>query len=133
MTTRDFCGICSLEGWCGFMSKTISDSKPESGGEFFNSKGISLDYGKCFMCNLPKQTIGLLSSLTAVVRNIEAGERVVEMVKLTSISGCYLDRENCQIRICTCDKHTHNLVTLESLLTDGIITVDKIIKARRAH
>lgn len=103
-----------------------ADIRPESGGEFFQSRGIGVDYTPgCFVCS---QEAKFHHNIAGFVCTKEAGERVVKMF----IQGALLDfRENepdrVQVKIGACNKHFGNLKKLNELVKEEeIITAEMI-------
>lgn len=104
------------------------DKRPETGGEFFKSRGTGRDNTSgCFVCGGDK---GPHRNIAAFVQCKESGERVEAMFK----TGARLDyREHepdyVQVKIGACDRHVDNLEKLHELVGDGIITEEKISQA----
>ena len=91
------------------------------------SRGIGADTGQCFVC----EKEGILNNIAAFVDSKGVGEVIVQMFK----KGASLDfRENepdwTQIKIYACDDHRSNLETLDRLISDNTISLDKIAQAR---
>lgn len=110
------------------------DKRPESGGEFFRSRGIGLDLCTCFICGTNDRTgngHSYLHNIAAFVQCKAAGERVVKMFQ----RGARLDyREHepdrVQVKIGACDKHLENLKELHRLIAkDGVITQEMIAQS----
>lgn len=103
------------------------DTRPEGGGEFFQSRGIGLDITPgCFVCGGKE---ALYTNISGFVRTKEAGERVVKMFNGV---GAYLDfREHepdrVQVKIGACDKHLGNLKLLEGIIKDKFVIMDEMI------
>lgn len=106
-----------------------TDKKPDGEGEFFHSRGVGLDMTPgCFVCGGDKR---LHNNIAAFVQCKEAGGRVVAMFS----QGARLDYrdfepDRVQVKIGSCDKHLANLQKLDELTRDGIITSNRINKAR---
>lgn len=104
------------------------DKKPDGGGEFFRSRGIGLDTTPgCFVCEGSKC---LRNNIAAYVQNKESGERVVALFS----KGARLDYreyepDHVQVKIGACDSHLPNLERLHSLVSDGIITKERIAQS----
>ncbi|MBI2050381.1 MAG: hypothetical protein HYT31_01070 [Parcubacteria group bacterium] len=117
----------------GIPSHGQPDTRPEGGGEFFRSRGMGLDNCSCFVCGThDRDGKGhyMLNNIAAFVRCKEAGERVVAMFA----RGARLDyREHepdyVQVKVGACDAHQPNLILLNALTRDGIITVERIRRA----
>lgn len=117
----------------GTPSHGAPDSRPESGGEYFQSRGIGLDSCKCFVCAAGERHVGgnvMLNNIAAFVQCRAAGERVVAMFE----QGARLDyREHepdrVQVKVGACDQHLVNLRVLDRICEDGVITSEKIQRA----
>lgn len=113
----------------GIPSHGTLDKKPDSGGEFFRSRGIGLDTAPgCFVCG-GEQSV--YHNIAAFVKCKEAGERVVSLF----MYGAWLDYrkfepDRIQVKIGACDRHRPNLQKLDDLAGDGIITAAYISQAR---
>lgn len=118
------------------------DERPETGGEFFGSRGIGMDLCPCFVCGTrdrDKQGHNYLHNISGFVRCKEAGERVVDMFlyrdRELSLEA-YLDYrdhepDRVQVKIGACEEHLPNLEKLDALVRlDGIVTAEKVAEAR---
>ncbi len=111
----------------GTPSHGSPDVRPESGGEFFRSRGFGLDFTPgCFICGGAE---GMHHNISAFVRCREAGERIVSMFA----SGAFLDfrkhePDYVQVKVGACKDHKHRLEELHSLTHEhqGTITPDMI-------
>ena len=106
------------------------DIRPDNGSDFFSVRGIGTDKTPgCFCCGGKKR---YHNNIAAFVKSKQAGERIV---KLFGEYGAWLDYREfepdwIQVKIGACDKHLPNLEKLAELTSDGIITLDKVEKAK---
>ncbi|OGZ29899.1 MAG: hypothetical protein A2562_02160 [Candidatus Nealsonbacteria bacterium RIFOXYD1_FULL_39_11] len=105
------------------------DNKPDSGGEFFRSRGIGLDDCSCFVCGTKGHP--MLHNIAAFVQCKEAGERVVTMIG----QGAVLDYreyepDRVQVKVGACDAHYANLEELDRLVSSGTISTNVVKMAR---
>ncbi|MDD3101852.1 MAG: hypothetical protein PHE59_01785 [Patescibacteria group bacterium] len=114
----------------GIPSHGRPDKKPESGGEFFRSRGIGLDHCNCFICGThdrDEKGHTALHNIAAFVQCKEAGERIVAMFsKGAKLDYRCLEPDYVQVKIGACDSHLVNLQKLNELTKDGVITADRI-------
>jgi ribosomal protein S27AE len=105
------------------------DNRPETGGEFFQSRGVGRDVTPgCFVCGGEK---GMRNNIAAFVQCKEAGERVVAMFG----QGAWLDfrpdyPDRVQVKVGACKEHVQELNNLEAVTWDGIITEGLIANAK---
>lgn len=114
----------------GIPSHGRPDTRPESGGEFFRSRGIGREGDlRCFCCGVKRS---LLHNIAAFVQCKQAGERVVAMVQRGArVDYREYEPDYVQVKIGACDKHLPNLERLDQLTRqDGTITAERIADAR---
>ena len=116
----------------GIVAHGRPDKRPEQGGDFFNSRGIGLEWSlTCFCCGATCRDgttgEGYLNNIAAFVQCKAAGERVVAMFKRGARLD-YREREpdRVQVKVGACDKHLPNLEHLNTDVRDGVITQEKI-------
>jgi hypothetical protein len=120
----DFYPVLRQHPRTGTPSHGTPDTRPEGGGEFFSSRGIGMDRVPCFVCGDSKN---YNNNISGFIRTKDAGERIGEYFS----NEQYLDyRENCpdriQFKIGACKNHTAELRYLDALVSDGVITEDKV-------
>lgn len=103
------------------------DTRPEGGGEWFNSRGLGTDVTPgCFICEGPG---GYHTNISGFVQCKEAGERVVAMF---GGKGAWLDYrerypDRVQVKVGACKGHKENLERLHaSVREDGILTEERL-------
>ena len=106
----------------GTPSHGAKDEQPESGGEFFNSRGIGVDFDlPCFVCGGEKKTRANISGSACCKA---AGERIVKMFRgLAKLDYRPSEPDYVQVKVGACKHHEEELNRLDKTLgTEGIVT-----------
>lgn len=113
----------------GIPSHGNSDVRPDTGGDFFYSRGIGKDDTPgCFVCGGDHT---LYNNISGFVRTKDAGERILALFPY----GARLDYrsstpDRVQVKIGACDTHKKCLEKLDQLCADKIINKEKINEAK---
>lgn len=105
-----------------------SDIRPDSGGEFFKSRGIGMDVCSCCVCDANADMSHYLNNIAAFVKCKAAGERVVAMFQKGARLD-YREREpdRVQVKVGACDEHMFVIKNLDRLVgKDDTITKRRI-------